>query len=95
MAYLLSLKTFAQTIPLRSFLELKTATWAGPSMRGVVGMNEFLASDKNNIGVQIHLSNSKLGLPSSVIDSWGNMSTGLYNYPYIPVWSCRRDDKVM
>lgn len=64
-------------------------------MRGIDNMNKYLAMDKNNVGVQIHLSTSKLGLPSSVIDSWGRMSVGMYNFNSIPVRSCRRNDKTL
>lgn len=61
-------------------------------MRGVVSMNNYLQSNRNNIGIQIHWPTSKLGLSGSVVDSWGRMSVGMYNWSTIPVRSCRRDD---
>jgi hypothetical protein len=84
-------RTKAQTFPLRSFVELKTATWSPPDIRGIVGINDYLAASPSNIGLQVKINSTGFNTTYNLIDSWGLLATGLYSVGSVPNWWCKRD----
>ena len=84
-------RTKAQTFSLRSFVELKTATWSPPDIRGIVGINDYLAASPSNIGLQVKINSTGFNTTYNLIDSWGLLATGLYSVGSVPNWWCKRD----